>query len=101
MFSDIAQLIQDALNRSASERNLLDRALHPRRFKERKPERNARILAKHREGWSHGKIAKHVGISRGAVCQVLRRRKKMCTTGNVPMAAPPIMRHDELGGMNQ
>jgi hypothetical protein len=72
--------------------------LSPRRFRERKPERNAIILAEHQRGLSHGQIARRVGMSRGAVCQVLRRRRKRGPSGNVPMAAPPIVGHDELGG---
>jgi DNA-directed RNA polymerase specialized sigma24 family protein len=86
----VAQLIDAALQLTEAERRALDKALYPRRFKERKPERNFVIIAKHREGLSHGQIAKIVGISRGAVRAVLRRRKKMGTSASAPDGGPAL-----------
>ena len=53
---------------------------------ERKRERNDRICDRHAQGSTPGQIGFDESMSRDAVRQVLRRRKKRGTLKNVPIA---------------
>jgi DNA-directed RNA polymerase specialized sigma24 family protein len=88
MFSNVAQLIDAALQLTEADRRALDKALYPRRYRERKRERNAFIVSEHRRGLSPGQIAKKIGITKGAVKAVLRRRREGVTTASAPDCGP-------------
>jgi hypothetical protein len=69
----VAQIIKAVRQLTDAERWELDKALNPRRYGERKPERNALIYSDHQRGLTPGQIARKIGMTRGAVKAVLRR----------------------------
>jgi hypothetical protein len=97
---NVANLIAAARQLTEADRRQLLKELQPRRHGERKPERNHFIVSEHQRGLTPGQIAKKIGMTRGAVRQVLRRRRKlMGTTVDVPIDGSTIGGENESGGL--